>query len=167
MKNLSLKTLREHFYRDHFLRLLDGIIVPCPDKPLTNLSSRAVMEKHGWAFHVSNDVDAALDDLCGAEAWYGQYVGYYRGSVSTVFQGRGFAVLVFENCWTNNYVEVHHNSRILASAFGNGTKVEIAFQFFPGDKLEITENLAIIKLHSLSVMCRCMFVFLILSYKST
>ena len=118
------------------------------------------MEKHGWTFRVSKGRNNGLAEACGSNSWNGHYVGNIRGSVSTIFEGKGFAVLVFGNCWPTSEVVVYLNSQRLASALGNGTKEAIGFQFFPGDKLEVTEDTAYIKLHHLSLLCHCMFEFL-------
>ena len=132
----------------------DSSAIYCPDQTLTNLASKNIMENNGWTFRVSKDRNNGLDDTWGSKSLNGHCVGNIRGSVSTIFQGKGFGVLVFENCLPTSEVVVYLNSQRLASALGNRTKEAIGFQFLPGDKLEVTEDF---KLHHLSLLCHCMF----------
>ena len=120
--------------------------------------SRSAMEENGWEFHVSHWDKSEFVDMCGNDTWFGFYVGYGRGSVGTVstsFKGRGFGILKFGNCWTHNEVEVYLNNYKVSSALGNVRMKEVQFHFSPGDKLQVTEDGAIIKLHSLSITCSC------------
>ena len=127
---------------------------------LANVASRPDMEKNGWEFHVSHWDKIEFVDICGNDTWYGFYGGHYRGSVSTNFKGSGFGILKFGNCWAHNEVEVYLNNYRISYAFGNVTKKEIQFQFSPGDKLQVTELGAIIKLHSLALTCSCKYTCL-------
>ena len=127
---------------------------------LTNVISRHVMEENGWEFQVTHWYKSQFLDICGNDTWYGFYVGYGRGSVTTNFKASGFATLAFGNCWAHNEVAVYLNNRKIAYAFGNVKRKEVQFQFSPGDKLQITEDGAIIILHSLSITCYCKYAFL-------
>ena len=124
---------------------------------LTNVVSRQVMEESGWNFDVSHWDKKEFRDICGSDTWYGYNSGRRMGSVSSNFKGSGFGILKFGNCWGHNNVEVSLNSKKIAFAFGNETNKEILFHFFPGDKLQVTEDGAIIKLHSLSIKCYCKY----------
>ena len=127
---------------------------------LTNVASRAAMEKNGWEFHVSQWEKKEFVDMCGNDTWYGFYRGPGRGSVSTKFKGSGHGILIFGNCWAHNEVEVYFNYHKISNAMGNVTRKEIQFHFFPGDKLQVMEDGAIIKLHSLSITCYCKYTCL-------
>ena len=127
---------------------------------LTNVDSRSAMEENGWEFHVSHWDKSQFLYICGNETWYGFLRGHGRGSVSLNFKGSGFGVLKFGNCWAHSVVEVYLNSDKIAYALGNVTAKEIQFRFAPGDKLQVTEDGAIIKLHSLSITCYCKYTFL-------
>ena len=127
---------------------------------LTDVASRPAMEKNGWEFHVSHWNKNEFVDLCGNDTWYGFYVGHYRGSVSTNFKGSGFGILKYGNCWTRNMVEVNMNNYKISYALGNVTMKEIHFHFSPGDQLQVTEDGAIIKIHSLSLTCYCEYTIL-------
>ena len=127
---------------------------------LTNVSSRPVMEENGWEFHVSHWDKSEFVDICDNDTWYGFYGGYGRGSVSTNFKGSGLGILIFGNCWAHNQVEVYFNDNKISNAIGNVTRKEIQFHFSPGDTLQVMEDGAIIKLHSLSITCTCKYTFL-------
>ena len=127
---------------------------------LTDVASRPAMEKNGWEFRVSQWDKSEFVDTCGNATWYGFYRGYGRGSVSTNFKGSGFGILIFGNCWAQNEVEVYFNDHRISYALGNVTRKEIQFHFSPGDKLQVMEDGAIIKLHSLSITCTCKYTFL-------
>ena len=127
---------------------------------LTNVVSRFAMEENGWEFRVLQWGKGEFVDICGNDTWYGFYAGYGRGTVSTIFKGRGFGILEFGNCWTHNEVEVYLNDYKISYALGNVTRKKIQFHFFPGDKLQVAEDGAIIKLHSLSITCYCKYIFL-------
>ena len=131
---------------------------------LSNVVSRQVMEESGWEFDVSHwDNDEHLE-ICGNDTWYGFYNGLRMGSVSANFKGSGFGILKFGNCWAHNEVEVYLNSYKIAFALGNVTNNEILFHFSPGDTLQVMEETAIIKLHSLSIKCygKCTLILLLL-----
>ena len=137
--------------------------MPCPDMDLSNVVSRQVMEESGWEFDVSHWDNHESVDICGNDTWYGFYNGRRMGSVSTNFKGSGFGILKFGNCWTRNEVAVYLNSDKIAFALGNVMNQEILFHFSPGDTLQVIEDGAIIKLHSLSINCYCkytLFLFL-------
>ena len=127
---------------------------------LTNVESRPAMEKNGWEFQVSHWDKSEFVDICGNDTWYGFYGGNYQGSVSTNFKGSGFGILQFGNCWSNNEVAVYLNNYKIAYALGNVARKEVKFHFSPGDNLKITEDGAIIKLHSLSITCSCKYMCL-------
>ena len=118
------------------------------------------MEKNDWQFRISHWDKSEFVELCGNDTWYGFYGGLGKGSISTNFKGTGFGVLKFGNCWTDNEVAVYLNNYKIAYAFGNRKVKEVRFQFSPGDELQVTEDGAIIKLHSLSITCNCKYPFL-------
>ena len=111
------------------------------------------MAENGWLFHVSHSDMLLYGDICGNEGWFGFYSGSRAGSIYTIFKGSGSAVLLYGNCWNKNEVYVYLNGIKIASAYGNETKKEIAFNFISGDLIEIVEEGAIIKLHSLTISC--------------
>ena len=127
---------------------------------LTNVVSRPAMEENGWEFHVSQWDKSEFVDICGNDTWYGCNRGHVTGSISTNFKGSGYGVLTFGNCWTHNEVEVYLNKHKISYAFGNVKRKEIQFHFSPGDKLQVTEDGAMIKLHSLSITCYCKYTVL-------
>ena len=127
---------------------------------LSNVASRRVMEKNGWEFRVSQWEKSGFSDMCGNETWYGFLRGHGRGSVSLNFKGSGFGILKFGNCWAHNEVAVLLNNYKISYALGNVKMKEIQFHFSPGDKLQITEDGAIIKLHSFLITCYCEYTFL-------
>ena len=127
---------------------------------LTNVAPRTIMEENGWNFHVSHWNKYQFIDTCGDDTWHGFYIGYRKGSISANFKGHGFGTLVFGNCWAYDEVSVYLNDYKISHAFGNVKRKEIKFHFFPGDKLQITEDGAIILLHSLSITCSCKCTFL-------
>ena len=127
---------------------------------LTNVASRPAMEENGWEFRVSHWGKSEYVDICGNDTWYRFYGGHGRGGVSTNFKGSGIGILIFGNCWTHNEVTVYLNYYKISYAIGNVTRKEIQFHFSPGDKLEVMEEGAIIKLHSLSITCTCKYTFL-------
>ena len=141
------------------LNLPDDRIDLCSDMDLTNMSSRSVMEKNGWKFYVSPWGQKDFIDICGNDTWYGFYRGSGKGIVSTRFEGSGIGTLNFGNCWNHNEVAVYLNNYKISYAVGGMSKKEIQFRFFPGDKLQVTEDGAIIKLHSLSITCYCKYTF--------
>ena len=126
----------------------------------TNVASRPAMEENGWEFRVSQWDKSELVDICGNDTWYGYYGGDGRGSVSANFKGSGFGILIFGNCWYNNEVAVYLNNYKISYVLGNVTRKEIQFHFSPGDKLQVMEDGAIIKLHSLSITCNCKYTCL-------
>ena len=127
---------------------------------LTNVGSRQVMEKGAWKFDVSHWNKNEYNDMCGNDTWYGFYSGRRMGSISANFKGSGFGILKFGNCWAHNEVEVYLNYDKIAFALGNVINQEILFHFSPGDTLEVMEDTAIIKLHSLSIKCYGKYIFL-------
>ena len=127
---------------------------------LSNVASRPAMEENGWEFRVSHWDESEYVDICGNDTWFGFFLAHGKGSVSTNFKGSGFGILKFGNCWAHNEVEVYLNNYQISYAFGNVTRKEIQFHFSPGDKLQVTEVGAIIKLHSLSITCYCKYTFL-------
>ena len=126
---------------------------------LTNLVSRPAMEANGWEFDVSHWDNSHFLDICGNDTWYGFYIRYGKGKVSTTFKSSGFGILRFGNCWSQNEVAVYLNANKLSYASGNEMEKEIQFRFSSKDKLEIAEDGAIIKLHSLSITCYCEYIF--------
>ena len=111
------------------------------------------MEENGWNFHVTHWRKKTFANICGTDTWYGFYSGPGIGSVSTTFKGAGYGILRFGNCWTDNEVAVYLNNYKISSAFGKVMSKEIQFSFLPGDKLQITEDGAIVKIYSLSITC--------------
>ena len=126
---------------------------------LSNVVSRQAMEESGWELHVSHWDNLEYHEICGNDTWYGFYNGRRMGRVSTHFKGSGFGILKFGNCWGHSEVEVYLNYEKIAFALGNVINQEILFHFSPGDKLQVTENNAIIKLHSLSIKCYGKYIF--------
>ena len=116
------------------------------------------MEEHGWEFHVSHWEKRNFMDICGNSTWYGFYNGNAIGSIYTNFKGHGFAILRFGNCWPHNEVSVYLNGYKIEQASGNVKNKEVHFDFSPGDQLKVTEDGAIIKLHSLILTCNCKYV---------
>ena len=127
--------------------------VPCPDIGLSNVKSRSAMEENGWIFHVSHSDMLLHGDMCGNNGWVGFYSGSSVGSVSAIFKESGTARLIYGNCWSDNEVSVYLNHKKISSAYGNEIEEEIAFNFISGDILRIVEDGAIIKLHSLTILC--------------
>ena len=141
----------------------DEICDPCPDMELSNVESRASMEENGWRFRVSHSDMSLHGDICGNTGWFGFYSGTSVGGIYAIFKGSGTASLIYGNCWTDNKVDVYLDHNKLSSAYGNQTKLETSFNFVSGDKLQIQEDGAIIKLHSLTISCGGKYVFTILS----
>ena len=126
---------------------------PCLDIGLGNVMSRSEMEENGWIFHVSHSHMLLHGDICGNNGWFGFYSGSHVGSIYVTFKGFGTARLIYGNCWSDNEVSVYLNYKKISSAYGNMTKEVIAFNFIAGDTLGIVEDGAIIKLHSLTILC--------------
>ena len=126
---------------------------PCPDIGLSNVKSRSDMEENGWIFHVSHSDMSLHGDRCDNNGWFGFYSGSSVGSILAIFKGSGTARLVYGNCWSDKEVSVYLNLNKISSVHGNQTKLEIVFNFISGDKLQIQEHGAIIKLHSLTISC--------------
>ena len=137
----------------------DNTPMPCPDMDLCNVVSRQVMEESGWKFDVSPWDNHESVGICDNDTWYGFYNGRRMGSVSAHFKGYGFGILKFGNCWADNEVSVYLNSVKIDFALGNVINQEILFHFSPGDKLQVTEDTAIIKVHSLSIKCYGKYTF--------
>ena len=135
------------------MNVLDKTTSHCPDKALTNVVSREAMEENGWEFHISHWDKTKFADICGTDTWYGFYNGDAFGSISANFNGRGFGILQFGNCWAHKEVSVYLNGNKIGYALGNVKRKEIQFHFEPVDKLKVAEDGAIIKLHSLSITC--------------
>ena len=126
---------------------------PCSDNGLSNVTSRSALEENAWVFHVSHSDMLLHGDICGNNGWFGFYSGSRVGSICVTFKGFGTARLIYGNCWSDNEVSVYLNYNKISSAYGNMTKEEIAFNFISGDTLGIVEDGAIIKLHSLTILC--------------
>ena len=137
---------------------IDSTSMPCPDSGLSNIDSRSEMEENGWMFRVSHSNMLLYDNICGSNGWFGFYTGPHVGSVSAVFKGTGTAKLVYGNCWNDKEVAVYLNYEKMSSAHGNQTKIEIVLNFFTGDRLQIVEDGAIVKLHSLTILCDGMYL---------
>ena len=136
---------------------LDSQNMKCSDAALTDVTTKDTMEQNGWRFSVSSEPNIVYDMSCGSATWYG-YLGEERkGEVSATFQGRGFAQLVYGNCWTDHGVDVYLDNFLISRSRENRT--EVGFQFFPGSILTIKEVNAIIKLHSLSIECFCKYYY--------
>ena len=125
----------------------------CPDMGLSNVKSRSTMEENGWIFHVSHSDMLLHGDICGNNGWFGFYSGTSVGSISAIFKGSGTAKLIYGNCWSDREVAVYLNRKKISSVRGNQTQLELSFNFISGDKLQIEEDGAIIKLHSLTISC--------------
>ena len=126
---------------------------PCADIGLSNVKFRSAMEENGWIFHVSHSGMLLHGDRCGNNGWFGFCSGNYVGSIYATFIGSGTARLIYGNCWSNNDVSVYLNHKKISSAYGNETEEKINFNFISGDRLRIVEDGAIIKLHSLTILC--------------
>ena len=116
------------------------------------------MEENGWIFHVSHSAMLLYGDICGNNGWFGFYSGSSVGSISAIFKGSGMAKLIYGNCWSDKAVAVYLNRKKISSVHGNQTKLEIGFHFIAGDILQIEENGAIIKVHSLTILCNGKYV---------
>ena len=132
---------------------LDSQNMKCSDAALTEVTTKEAMEQNGWRFSVSSEPNMIYDMACGSGTWYGYLSREREGEVSATFQGRGFAKLVYGNCWTDHGVDVYLDNFLISRSRENRT--EVGFQFFPGSILTIKEVNAIIKLHSLSIECFC------------
>ena len=129
----------------------------CPDRKLSQVSNRTVMEKNGWKFNSSSENDTVWASVfCGEYSWFG-FHHHMDGSVSTTFKGSGTATLSFGNCVplsSSLYkVSVVVNGEIIAVAMGNVMKEEMLFSFIRGDNLIIKVHNAIIKINSLDITC--------------
>ena len=127
----------------------------CPDKKISDVSNREVMEKNGWKFNTSHSDMKWQRSNCGEGSWFGLHAGFAEGSVSTTFQGSGTATLTFGNCWTSSLykVSVILNEELKAEAKGSELEKEVTFSFNQGDHLIIKEDGAIIKINSLIITC--------------
>ena len=127
----------------------------CPDKGLSEVSNREVMEKNGWIFNTTHSDMTKYKSRCGEGSWFGFHSNIGYGSVSTTFKGSGTATLSFGNCWTSSLykVSVVINGEVRSEAEGNVMAKEISFSFNKGDNLIIKEDGAIIKINSLDITC--------------
>ena len=127
----------------------------CPDKGLSEVSNREVMEKNGWIFNTTHSDMVWGKSHCGEGSWFGFHSNAAYGSVSTTFKGSGTATLSFGNCWAASLykVSVVINGEVKSEAEGNVMEKEISFSFNKGDNLIIKENGAIIKINSLDITC--------------
>ena len=111
------------------------------------------MEENGWIFHVLHSDMLLHGDICGNNSWFGFYAGSHAGSIYTTFKGSGTAELIYGNCWNKNEVSVYLNHKKISAAFEKETEKEITFDFISGDIMGIVEDGAIIKIHSLTILC--------------
>ena len=118
-----------------------------------DITSKETMEENGWIFSVTKHKQEKYVSYCGDTSWFGHSSQWNEGSVSAKFKGNGNAKLIFGNCWSAHNVNVYLNQNQLANASGDENSKEVLFNFTGGDVLKITEDGAIIKLHSLSISC--------------
>ena len=140
---------------------LDSKPVECIDAGLTDLTVKANMLQGGWEFSdalfdrewVSPNVEYIV--ACGSDISQGHLDEGGQGRISANFQGRGYARLVYGNRCTDGHVEVYLDQILIS--ISKEKRTEIAFQYFPGTTLSIKEVDAIVKLHSLSIICFCKY----------
>ena len=127
----------------------------CPDRRLSQVSDREVMEKNGWIFNTSNSDMVSYRKHCGEGSWFGFHSDFEEGSVSTTFKGSGVATLYLGNCWTSPVykVSVLINGEIKFVVRRNVMQKVISFSFNKGDNLIIKEDGAIIKINTLDITC--------------
>ena len=139
----------------------DSNPVECRDAGLTDLTVKANMLEGGWEFSdalfnrkwVSPNVEDNV--ACGSDNSQGYFDERGQGRISANFQGRGYARLVYGNRCMDGHVEVYLNQILISKS--KQKRTEIAFQYFPGTTLSIKEVDAIVKLHSLSIICFCKY----------
>ena len=139
----------------------DSNPVECRDAGLTDLTVKANMLEGGWEFSdalfnrewVSPNEEYNV--ACGSDNSQGYFDERGQGRISANFQGRGYARLVYGNRCMDGHVEVYLNQILISKS--KQKRTEIAFQYFPGTTLSIKEVDAIVKLHSLSIICFCKY----------
>ena len=111
---------------------------------------------NGWRYDIDSDSDLYTKKLCskwGTNNWYGFKQGNAIGSISTIFNGRGRARLVFGNCWTTGTVKAYLDGTFIAFAPGSTPTKTVELYFNVGSILKITEeNAAIISYNSLNII---------------
>ena len=134
------------------------------DWPLESISSKIIMESHGWTVDVDyyNEHDILRCDkhgLCdslemhcgkiGNSTLYGWKNEINVGSVSAVLKENGTLDIYYSNCWMNGTVTLSINGEDLATA-PPLIMVHFTTKYKAGDVLKIKENgHAIIKLYRL------------------
>ena len=105
----------------------------CPDRGLSQVDNREVMEENGWIFNISHSDMVWMSDLCGEGSWFGFHYST-DASVSTTFKGSGTATLSFGKCLTSPFYKVWVviNWEIKSEAKGNVLEKEISFSFKMG-----------------------------------
>ena len=112
------------------------------------------MKENGWKIDVSNSNDSSYAAQCGCATWFGYKYGYPTGAISTTLMGSGRAVLDFGNCYDHGDVRVSLNNEVIGSAGPNILSKQISFDYSRNSFLMIIEeNMAIIKLNSLTLGC--------------
>ena len=111
------------------------------------------MEANGWTF---NDITEYWNNVygqCKANRFWGYKYGAGGGSsVTAVLKGSGTANLQFGNCKARGNVKVYINDLLLGDA-KRDTSLSATFTFSEDDILTITEDNAIMQLHSFEVAC--------------
>ena len=111
------------------------------------------MESNGWVFDVTQSMGSTYANNCGVESWYGWTSYTAVGSIETVLQGSGMAILNYGNCYYKGVVKVYLNGNLISVA-GAHVKDKLAeIPFSNGDLLKITEESGIIKLNSFEINC--------------
>ena len=132
----------------------------CPhvdDLGLTDVTSKAQMERKGWQFEQDmTHMYSGFQENCGTETWYGYQYSAKTGSINATFLGSGTATLDYGSCTPyDGKTNVYLNEEILGTADQNSPSKRLTFDFSPGDVLKIEEvNIGIIKLNSLQLNCK-------------
>ena len=114
------------------------------------------MESNGWFFDLDNSMDlqeGTYHDDCGGDTWYGWTAGNTVGSIRTVLEGFGIAVVKYGNCFNKGQVKLYLNDDLVSSANANVRNKIAKFLFSDGDVLKINENAGIIKLNFFEIKC--------------
>ena len=89
---------------------------------------------------------------CSSASWFGWKPNNLVGSISTILNGYGSAILGYGNCNSVGRVAVYKNDVEIASV---GAKIEdqLEFEFQDGDVINISEeNMGIIQFNDLAII---------------
>ena len=117
-------------------------ISTCDNSHINELKGSISKDVPGWTFDGLNygpwKQNAANWGTCSKGSWFGfAYPG--DGSISTVLNGNGKAVLEFGNCWTTGKVAVYLNGNEIASVGAKGED-QVEFDFQDGAEVKIVEH---------------------------